>query len=113
MTPEQIEDLENLNASQYNEIGVVSADNILYRIPVYKIAKKVVLKRLDIETYHHLEETPDKFYKIRNGKPRILEESEVQQILNDTTALMEALNEGLYIFSEPLDSSYEIKDVSS
>ncbi|OUM59807.1 hypothetical protein PIROE2DRAFT_14576 [Piromyces sp. E2] len=110
LTPEQIKDLDSLNESQYDEIGVVGADNILYRVPVYKIAKKIVLKRLDMDAYHNLVET-DKFYKIQNGKPKLLDEEEVHVILNDTTTLMEAINDGLYIFTEPMDSSYEIKDV--
>lgn len=110
LTPEQIEDLRSLDESQYNEIGVVGADNILYRVPVYKIAKKIVLKRLDMDAYHNLVET-DKFYKIRNGKPKLLDEEEVHEILNDTTSLMEAINDGLYIFTEPIDSSYKIQDV--
>lgn len=110
LTPEQIQDLLALTESQYNDLDVVGADNILFRVPVYKIAKRIVLKRLDMESYHHLEELPDKLYKIQNGKPRRLNEEQVQEILSDTTTLMEAINEGLYSFTEPMDSTYEIKD---
>ncbi|ORX57680.1 hypothetical protein BCR36DRAFT_344157 [Piromyces finnis] len=109
LTPEQIKDLTYISESQYNEIGEVGADNILYRVPVYKIAKKIVLKRLDVNGYHHLVNT-DKFYKIQNGKPKLLDEEEVCLIHNNNTILMEAINDGLYVFTEPMDSSYEIKD---
>lgn len=110
LTPEEIKDLIRLTENQYNELELIGADNILYRKPVYKIAKKIVLKRLDMESYHHLQKLPDKLYTIQNGKPRKLNEKQIQMILSGTDSLIKAINEGLYSFTEPMDSTYEIKD---
>jgi len=115
LSPEQIQDLKELTSKQYEEIDVVGADNILYRRPVYKVAKKIALKRFDIESYHNLEDEEDRtaskqFYKIKNGKPIKLNDKEVQELIKDPTNFLEAINEGLYTFTEPIDSDYEIKD---
>ncbi|ORX79209.1 HD-domain/PDEase-like protein [Anaeromyces robustus] len=115
LSPEQIKDLTSLTPKQYEEIDVVGADNILYRKPVYKVAKKIVLKRFDMESYHNLEEeggslSSKQFYKIRNEKPEKLSDKEIQKLINDPTNFLKAINEGLYTLSEPVDSNYEIKD---
>jgi len=65
-----------------------------------------------MESYHHLQKLPDKLYTIQNGKPRKLNEKQIQMILSGTDSLIKAINEGLYSFTEPMDSTYEIKDVN-